>query len=213
MATQERIELAVEPRTIIGKKVAQLRRAGMMPATVYGKKQEPIAVQLTSRAFSDILRKAGRTRLLYITIAGRAPIAAFIHLLQRHPVSRNILHADFRAVDLLVEITVEVPVHIVGTSEVVQRGDATFNTVHQTLNVRALPTAVPQSIDVDVSSLDELGKGIFVRDLVMPEGVTIELDPDELIVALSESRLAEEEETTTDAAAEPEVITEKKDDE
>jgi large subunit ribosomal protein L25 len=212
----DKITLALEQRTLTGKKVNQLRRAGVLPATVYGKGVGPFTVQLDARTFSGILRHAGRTTLLELEIPGQKPHSAFIHTLQRHPVSRAIIHADFLVVDLLTEITVEVPIHIVGESELVERGDAILNQVLNSLDIRALPADLPHAIDVDISALDTFDKSIRVRDIVVPEKWRIETDEDELVVSLNAARpeaAAAEEEVTEETAAEPELLRDKREDE
>ncbi|HEU5098716.1 MAG TPA: 50S ribosomal protein L25, partial [Roseiflexaceae bacterium] len=198
------------------KKVNRLRRAGILPATVYGKGVGPFTVQLNARGFSDAYRRAGRTTLVDVSIPGEKGQSVFIHSLQRHPVTRTILHVDFLAVDLKTEITVEVPIHITGESELVNRGDATLNQVLNTLDVRALPTELPPYIEVDISELDSFDKSIHVRDIPALEKGEIVTDADELIVSLTQSRPAEEEEAVeeeTEAAAEPELVREKREDE
>src|SRR5262249_286087 len=144
------------------------RREGLLPATVYGKGVGPFAVQLNARTFSDVLRHAGRTTLVELDIPGQLPQSAFIHALQRHPVTRAIIHADFRVGDLRTEITVAIPIHIVGESDLVERGDALLNQVLTTVDVRALPAELPHAIEVDVSGLDSLDKSIYVRDITLP---------------------------------------------
>ena len=87
--------LAAEERTILGKHVARLRRTGLIPATVYGKHVGPISIQIDARAFDDIYRKSGRSVTIELQIAGHAPLTVTIQAVQRHPVSRAILHLDF----------------------------------------------------------------------------------------------------------------------
>ena len=94
------IELNLIKRTVIGKKVNNLRKTGVLPATVYGKHLPPITVQTEARAFAPVMKAAGKTSLVTLNIAGEEPIAAFIHSFQRHPVSRAIIHVDFHAVDM-----------------------------------------------------------------------------------------------------------------
>ena len=211
----DKIKLDLETRTLVGKKVNRLRREGVLPATVYGKGVGPFTVQLNARGFSDAYRRAGKTTLVELSIPGQPVQSAFVHSLQSHPVSRAILHADFLVVDLKTEISVEVPIHIVGESELVERGDATLNQVLNTLTVRALPAELPSYIEVDISTLDSMDKSIHVRDLPALEHGTIVLDEDELVVSLSQTRPAEEEvaEEEAPAAAEPELVREKREDE
>ncbi|MEN9933468.1 MAG: hypothetical protein RLZZ387_47 [Chloroflexota bacterium] len=208
----ERFTLNLEPRTVIGKKVKTLRAKGLLPATVYGKGVEPISVQIDARTFNDIYRKVGRTTVVDLNIPGHGGLSAFVHTLQRHPVSRNILHVDLLAVDLRIELVVAVPVHIVGESPLVTRGDALLNVVHNTLNVRALPTDVPSAVNVDVSGLDSFDKNIHVSDITLPGKATIELAGEELVVSLTAARVAAEDVVADEeASAEPALVRERRD--
>jgi large subunit ribosomal protein L25 len=202
----EKLTLDLEHRELKGKKVNRLRRAGLLPATVYGKGVEPVSVQVDARTFGAVLKKAGRTALVELNIPGRRKQSAFIHVLQRHPVTRAIIHADLRVVDLLTELSVEVPIHAIGESELVKRGDALLNQVLSTLEVRALPTNIPQSIDVDISVLDDLDKNIHVRDIMPPDKVTIMTDGDELIFSVTPPIVEAEPEAEGEQPTEAEVI-------
>jgi large subunit ribosomal protein L25 len=209
----DRIKLELENRTVTGKKVNRLRREGILPATVYGKGVGPFAVQLNARGFSDAYRHAGRTALVDLQIPGQQSQAGFIHSLQRHPVTRAVLHADFLVVDLKVEVTVEVPIHIIGESELVSRGDATLNQVLTTLDVRALPAELPPYIEVDISGLDSMDKSIRVGDITMSGKGTIVTPEDELVVGLTPARVEEVEEVVAEEqpeGAEPELVREKR---
>ena len=211
----DKINLELETRTLVGKKVNRLRRAGVLPATVYGKGVGPFTVQISARGFNEVYRRAGKTTLVDLTIPGQPVQSAFIHSLQRHPVSRAILHADFLVVDLKTEISVEIPIHLVGESELVERGDATLNQVLNTLTVRALPAELPSYIDVDISVLDSMDKSIHVRDIPALEHGALVADEDELVVSLTPARVEEEPEVVEEApsAAEPELVRETREDE
>ena len=206
----ERHNLSLENRTLLGKKVGRLRRSGVLPATVYGKGVGPFTVQLDAKAFSDLYRKIGRTTLVDLSIPGQKPQAAFVHVVQRHPTTRTIIHVDFRVVDLLSDITVEVPIHVTGESPLVNLGDAVLNQVLTTIALRALPTDLPSHVEVDISDLDSFDKSIHVRDLVAPEKTTIMTDGDELVVSLMQARVEEEEPAAEEAEApsEPELVRE-----
>src|SRR5689334_22131375 len=91
----DRLKLELENRTLTGKKVNRLRREGILPATVYGKGVGPFIVQLDTRTFSNTYRQAGRTGLIDLAIPEQSGISAFVHTLQRHPVTRAIQHVDF----------------------------------------------------------------------------------------------------------------------
>jgi large subunit ribosomal protein L25 len=210
----DRIKVDLESRTVIGKKVAKLRRQGILPATVYGKGVGPYSVQMSANAFSEIYRKAGRTTLIDLNIPGETSVSAFIHMLQRHPVTRQVIHVDFRAVDLRTNVTVAVPVHIVGTSPLVALGDAVLNQALASLEVTALPAELPSHIDVDISGLDSLDKTIHVRDLAPLSSGAIVTDADELLVNLTPARAEEEEvEEAEPVEGEPELVREEDEDE
>jgi large subunit ribosomal protein L25 len=203
----DRLNLSLENRTLVGKKVGRLRREGIIPATVYGKGVSPLSVQMNARAFNETYRHAGRTGLIDLSIPGQKGISVFVHNLQRHPVTRNIIHVDFLAVDLRTEVTVDVPVHITGESELVKRGDALLNQVLTSLAVRALPADIPSSIEVDVSGLDSFDKSIHVSDLSLDTKGEIVTPADELVVSLTQAREEEEEVAEEEAAeGEPELV-------
>lgn len=207
----------MEIRNVFGKKVKRLRQEGFLPATVYGKGFGPLSVQLDSRDFLSVYQKAGRTALIALKIPGQKKRpAAFVQDIQRHPVKRDILHADFRVVDLTVAMSAEVPVVLVGTSPLVERGDAVINHGHSTVEVYALPEKVPQHIDLDISVLDSFDKSIHVSDLPAHEDYTINTPAETLLVALSPVRAAiaaAGEETEETGAAEPALIRKEREEE
>lgn len=201
-------KLDVQLRDILGKKVKHLRQQGLLPATIYGKGIEPISVQINERDFNVAYRKTGRTSLIDLNIPGRTMQSAFVHAVQRHPVTRTIIHADFRVVDLRQPVTVEVPVLLVGESPLVRSNDALLTHGVTTLQVRALPDNLPQHIEVDISGLDSFDVSIYVRDLPPHDQYTIMGDGDGLLATLTQLRATEEPEAAeaTEEPAEPELI-------
>jgi large subunit ribosomal protein L25 len=212
----ESFSLDVQLRTVRGKKVKYLRNQGLLPATVYGKGVDPVSIQVDGKTFFNLYRKAGQTSLIEITIPGqRKTLSTFVHDIQRHPVTRSIIHADLRAVDLKVAINAEVPINLIGTSPLVERGDAVLNQSLGQLEVHALPANIPSYIEVDVSDLDSFDKNIHVSNL--PRGADYEIitSDEEVIVSLSQVRAAaaEEEEEEEAAPAEPELVHEEDEEE
>ena len=197
------IELNLTKRTVTGKKVNNLRKTGVLPATVYGKHLAPITVQTDARGFAPVMKAAGKTSLVTLNIAGEEPIAAFIHSFQRHPVSRAIIHVDFHAVDMSETVEVDVPVHMRGVSPLVVRGDAIFNNI-TSLRVRALPGNLPTEIVVDVSGLDMFDKAIRVSDIKLIGGAIILGHSDDLVVGLATAGRGEA--VAVANAAEPELV-------
>lgn len=202
------LTLEVEKRTLTGKKVNRLRREGIIPATVYGKGVGPFAVQINGRVFADLLRKSGKTALVEVAIPGEGTKTALIHTIQRHPVTRTVIHADLLVVDLLVEITVDVPVHLVGESPLTKTGGAVVNQLLNSVSVRTLPSDIPSVLEADLSILDDLDKNILVSDLKLPGAGAIVNAPDDVVASITASSVAADAEADTDSAtpSEPAIV-------
>lgn len=197
--------LDAQPRAIIGKKVKQLRKQGLIPATVYGKGIEPASIQVDERAFLAVYRKAGKTALIELN-TGSARQSAFVQDVQRHPVMRTIIHIDFKVVDLKKAIHVEVPVITVGESPLVARGDALINHALSTVMVEALPAELPQHIEVDISGLDSFDKTIHVSDIAASPTYKVLTNGDEVLISLNPVRAAVAEGPVEEVPVEPELI-------
>jgi large subunit ribosomal protein L25 len=204
--------LTAQTRTVTGKKVKHLRTQGFIPATVYGKGFDPQSVQVNARAFNLLYRKTGKTALIDLQIDD-VSAAVFVQALQRHPLSRDIIHVDFKVVNLKVAVQVEVPVITVGESPVVVRGDAMINHALSTVMVSALPAELPQHIEVDISGLTSFDKSIHVSDIAANVSYKILNDPDTVLISLSQLRSASEDEAAEVAPTEPELIRREREDE
>jgi large subunit ribosomal protein L25 len=206
MASDNPTALEAQVREVLGKKVKRLRKQGLIPATVYGKGFEPVSVQLSDRAFSTLYRKVGKTALIELNIADQKQQAVFVQAVQRHPISRAILHVDLKVIDLLKPVQIDVPVVAIGESPMVARGDALLNHVINSVTVEALPAQLPQHIEVDISGLDELDKSIHVSDLPTSASYKILADADQVVLSLSQTRAAEEEAPAAEVSVEPELV-------
>jgi large subunit ribosomal protein L25 len=212
MATQE---LVIRRREGTGKEVARrLRRAGIVPAVVYGgSAPEPVAVD--PKAVLRIIHgHEGSTQLLTLRFEGDGGTRmAIIRELQFHPVSESLLHVDLQEVRADRAITVRVAVHPVGEAAGVREQKGILNVVLHELDVSCLPTMIPEHIDADVSAL-MIGDVLTVADLRAPEGVRILNDAGQA-VAIVAPPMAEEPVAAAPAAAaavtaEPEVLSERK---
>ena len=205
----DQLTLTLEPRSIIGKKVKNLRREGKVPASICGKGVSTETFQLDAKTFGLVYRQAGRTRLIDLQLPSGTR-SAFVRQVQIHPVSRQFLHVDFRIVDLRVEITADVPVVAVGTNELVERGDGVLTISLQTLHIKALPGDIPQNIEVDIGKLEDFNTVLHVRDLDLGDKVQVLTSPDEALATISPSRMAAEEEEITEQEqqGEPELSAE-----
>jgi large subunit ribosomal protein L25 len=197
--------LSAQVRTVLGKKVKHLRKDGKIPCTVYGKGFDAVSTQVSAREFEIVFRKSGRTSLIDLNIDGYSMQSVFVQDIQRHPVTRGVLHIDFKVVDLKKAVYVEVPIVAVGESPLVARGDALLNHVLSMVMVEALPNDLPQHIDVDISGLDAIDKVIHIGDLAPQANYKILTDASQVLLSLSQLRELEEEPVVA-APAEPELI-------
>lgn len=200
-------ELEAQPRTLVGKKVGRLRRDGIVPISVYGKKRESINLQVPYRTLQVTLSHAGGTHLINLKVNGETQ-TVLAREVQRDPVKRNILYVDFVAVDKDTRLSAEVPLHFVGESPAVLNLNGVLLTGTSSITVNTLATQIPEYIEVDLSKLVKLGDSISVGDLVLPAGVIAESAEEEMLVRVAAPvAQAEEEEVVEEAtSAEPEVI-------
>jgi len=190
------------------------RAAGEIPGVLYGHGETPIPVAVGSREFDVAIRgHKGGNAIVSLSLAG-SDYTALVRDVQYDPITHQILHLDFQHISLTETIEVSVPIHLTGLAVGVKDAGGILEPITRELEVRCLPTAIPQSIDVDVSALN-IGDSIHVRDLQLG---TLEVltDPDTTIATVVPPSVVEEkpaEEAAAATAAEPEVITKGKKDE
>lgn len=185
--------LTVSPRTVVGKSTKVLASEGVIPAVVYGPKQEAIPVSVPLLAFEAILRHGGESSLIELSGLEK-PIQALVHDLDRDPVTHVPRHVDFYAVEKGAKVTVSVPLSFVGESMALKSGANLVKVLHE-VEIEADATKLPSEIEVDISSLNAEGDQIHVSDLKAPAGVTI-LTSEEEVVALAQAVAEETEEDT-----------------
>ena len=186
-------QLTVTPRTEIGKSSSLLAKDGLMPAVVYGAKQESTPVSFPIADFARILRENGES--VVIDIEGLAkPMQVLIHDIYRDPISNQPRHADLYAIEKGAKVEVAVPLSFVGESMAVKTGANLVKVLHE-LQIESDPANLPQEIEVDISALGAVGDQIHVKDLMLPKGVVTHADPEE-VVALAQEVEAESEEDT-----------------
>ncbi len=193
---QEKLLLNVEKRDIVGKKVKALRTEGKIPANIYGKDMASMAIQANAKEFMKVLHAAGLTQVIYVHV-DKQEIPSMIQNVQMDPVTDMYIHADFKKVNLLVKIEAHVPVTVTGESEAVAQGKGDMLTLVSTLTVEALPTDVPQEIQIDISGLKEIDDAITVADIKAVGGFVI-LDEAETVIV----RIAEHKEESTEPETE-----------
>jgi large subunit ribosomal protein L25 len=193
--------VVAEPREVLGKKTAALRREGRVPAVVYGHGRKSQAIQLDARAFEELLRTTTRNSLIDLKIGSGRAVPALLQGIHEHPVKRHPIHADFYVVKMTEELHVDVPLNLVGESLAAERMGGTLLHLRDHISVRALPADLPHALDLDISSLDSFEAVLHVRDLVLPSGVTVLTDPDEPLARVQPPRVEEEIGAPTEAPA------------
>jgi large subunit ribosomal protein L25 len=192
-----RLQLVAQRREVTGKKVAALRRAGMLPAVVYGHGHDSESIVIDAREFSSLRRHAGRNALVDLKVGSGRATPVLVHGVQEDPVSRAVLHADFYIVRMTEEMTVDVPIAVVGDSVAIDKLGGTLLHLREVVQVRALPADLPPSLELDISSLDSFEATLHASDLRLPENVTLLTDPTEALARVQAPRLAEAEAPTT----------------
>ena len=205
------IQLNGKRRSVIGKGGARkARAAGQIPGVIYGHGETPMAVTVDGREFSTVMRAhKGGNAIVNLKVED-GEFTALVRDAQIDPLSRAIVHLDFQHISLTETIEVEVPVHAVGLAVGVKDSGGILEVITRQLEVRCLPTAIPASIDIDVTAL-EIGGSIHVSDITA-EGYTILTDPATTVltvVAPTVEEVAapvEGEVVAAATAAEPEVV-------
>ena len=205
----EQFELVAAPRQVIGKRVKALRRAGQVPAILYGYNIEPMPLQLEVKSLNRVLSRVGQSRLIKLSVQGqREPHMALARAIHREPITGNLYHVDFMAVSMTEKIKVQVPVVLVGESPAVQRGEGVLVQAINSIEIECLPGDLMDAIRVDVSTLDKVDAQIAVKDLKVSAGIEILAGLDDMVVRVTPVREEKVEEVvpTAEVAAEVEVI-------
>ena len=214
MATKH--SLAAESRTSKGKGAARsARRAGKIPAVIYGHHREPAALTVDAAALTRLITVGhGLRALIDVSIDGKAPVKALFRELQRDPVRpQDVVHVDLYEVKSDEKITVKVQLHLTGTAEGVRNGGGILEHPVRELNIKCFPADIPDAIEIDVTNL-AIGKSIHVSEITVAKGEILD-DGDLVGAAVVAPRVEEVAAPAADAAAvaEPEVIKKGKDDE
>ena len=210
----DKVVLKAEKREVIGKQVKALRRAGKLPAVIYGRHTEPMNVSLDSHTASLVLGKLTSSSLVTIELDG-TQYPSLVREKQRDYIKNRLLHVDFLAVSLNEAIRANVGVNFVGVSGAVKDYNAVLVTNLQSLEVECLPTDLPERIDVDISVLARPGDGIRVRDVHVSDNVRLLNDPDTMVAVATFAKVEEEgaavpgAEGAAPAEAEPELAVER----
>ncbi len=191
--SSSRPTLAATHRDVTGKKVAVMRRAGRLPAVVFGHGHASQSLSLDTHDFELLQRRIGQNALVDLSVDGKKSTPVLIHGVQRDPVHRRMLHVDLFAVRMTEELTVDVPLVFVGESYAIDKLGGTLLHMIESVKIRALPDHLPQAIEVAIDGLIDFEATIHVRDLTIPADATLLTDLDETVARVQQPRVEEVE--------------------
>lgn len=188
--TMDFIKIAAQPRTEHGKGPnSRLRRQGAIPAVAYGKGHQSRSLSVEPKALLQAMRGPyGRNAVMQIAISGEEPFAALLADYSIHPLSREIIHADFLRIALDRPVDVDVPLACTGKAAGVVAGGV-LRQIFRTLPLRCLPSDIPTVIEHDVTAM-ETGHVAKVGDLKLPAGVSVRLPAEQTVITITAPEVA-----------------------
>lgn len=211
----EKVVLQATKRDVVGKQVKALRRAGKLPAVIYGRHTEPINVNLEAHSASLVLAKLTSSSLVTIDVGGTEHIA-LVREKQRDYIKNRLLHVDFMAVSLTEKLRTAVSVHFVGVSPAVKDFNAVLVHNLEEIEVECFPGDLPERIDVDISVLQKPGDGLRLKDVHVSDKVRLLGDPETMVAVATFAKVEEEAvvpgaegAVVTPTATEPEISVER----
>ena len=216
--------LTAEKRADVKKHLSALRGNNLIPAVLYGFKVENVPLQVNSKDFKKIYEQAGENQIVDLEVGGKQS-SVLIREVQIHPVKRDIIHADFQAVDVSQPVIVAVPIHFEGEAPAIKATGGSLVKKLQSIEIKCLPKDLPKRINVSLASLETLEDAIHVTDLKLADGLEILTESSEMIATVVPPRVEKEPEAEAaegvegeapaegEAEAAPEAGEEKKDDE
>ena len=191
----EELKLNAAKRDVLGKRNRFLRRQGFTPAHLFGHDLESLTLQCDTGELKKIVANAGTTRLVSLKIDGeKGPKSVFVREIQRDALGKTLLHVDFYQVRKGEKMTVDVPIVLVGEAPAMKGKGRMVSRGIAVLSIECLPEKVPPQIEVDISSLVDLEAAIHVKDIVLDPDIAVHVDPEQLVVKVSEVIIKVEEE-------------------
>lgn len=180
MAKKTTLKAASRARTGSGR-LNQMRREGWLPSVMYGRGAENKNLKVDAKTFNEVIaRSSSENIIVNLEIDGEGTRLAFLQAIQHDPLTGAAVHADFLAIDNKTEITAHIPAHLVGEAPGMKAGGVIEQYVHA-LEIICLPDDLPETIDVDISSL-QLGDSLHVGEVTYPKGVRPTHSADVVIV-------------------------------
>lgn len=180
---------AIERTEFRNSELTKIRRAGNIPAVVYGNKLESKPVYINGADFLKTMRDVGRNGVFPIDLNGKQ-VNVMLTEYQEDPIKKEILHADFLAVDMSKEISADVRINLIGEAPGVKDGGVMQQSLHE-VSINATPSKIPSAIEVDVTSL-QVGETITLGDIKASKEFTINADLEQTIVSILPPKVEEE---------------------
>jgi len=198
--------LKVADREILGKKVKHLRRQGITPVHVFGHGIESLALQCDARELERVLSQAGQTRLINLKLAKeKKPRTVVIREFDRDWRKGELVHVDFYQVRMEEKIRLEIPVVLTGEAPALKVKTNMLDHELGSFTVECLPGKIPDSIEVDISSLTELDQAIRVKDITLDKDITVLNNPDLVVAKISLRPVEKVEEKVVEEVVEAEA--------
>lgn len=186
MAQQNILE--VNPRTILGKATRRLRRQGIIPGNVYGHKRDSVPVQVEAVSLERFRREHGLRSVISVRLPHTGPQTVLVRQIQHDPITGAVLHVDFSRVDMEEDIEAKIPIRFVGEAPGVKVQGGVFIALFDTLSVHCKAADIVDHMDVDISSLTSFDDILYARDVKLPEGYRLSIDPEEPIAKIEPPR-------------------------
>jgi large subunit ribosomal protein L25 len=200
----QQTELEVSPREVLGKATKRLRKAGIIPANIFGHHEESQAVQINAAAFKRLQRAHRLTSLLSLRMPGSADgQTALIRHVQHDPRTGNVIHVDFFRVSVTERINVKVSLRFVGEAPAVKNEGGVLLHLLDALEVECSVADIPEYLEVDVTPLTEIDDIIHASDVPLPANFTLITDPGEGVAKVAATRAEMAEEAVEEAAPAP----------
>ena len=188
------IELVLSKREILGKKVRHLRRQGVTPVHLFGPTAKSVALQGETEILEKVLKEESKVALISLKIEKEKRAKhVIIREIQRNPLTRQLLHIDFYQVKMTEMVKMEIPVVLVGEAPATKITGNMLEHELNTISVESLPSKLPAGIELDVSSLEQGGQALRVKDIVPVDGVSILNQPEQVVVKITVPRLRKED--------------------
>lgn len=190
----EKLFLKAKRRDVFGKKLKKYRKAGLLPAVVYGHNFDSLPLFVDKKDFKKVYKQAGTSTILTLELEDKK-LNVIVHDIAKDPISQEPEHVDFYHIKMTEKITAEVPLKFVGEAPAAKIYGAIIVKNFEKIEVECYPSDLPHEIEVDLSLLTEIDSVIYVKDLNIPEKVKVLVDEEEAVAVATPPSAEEIEET------------------